>query len=236
MSIFRFKKFLVHDDRATMKVGTDAVLLGSWAEIENASNMLDIGTGTGILALMLAQRSPESTYIDAVELAHPDAQQAIENVRLSPWPEKINVIHSDIRLFQHTALYDLIICNPPYFINSLLPPQKGRETSRHTTAFSHDDLLEAVRRLMSREGRLNVILPFIESEIFIKKAVDQKLVLRRNTQFFTRQGKPQERALMEFRFTSGPLENNSVTLYGSGLEWTKEYRGLTSDFYLDHQK
>jgi tRNA1Val (adenine37-N6)-methyltransferase len=120
---FRFKQFAVTDDRATMKVGTDAVLLGAWCPVGNANRILDIGTGSGVIALMLAQRSVAGAHIDAVELNTDDAQQAQANVQGSAWPSKVRVIHSAIQDHRPDAAYGLVVTNPPYFSNSLLPPE-----------------------------------------------------------------------------------------------------------------
>src|SRR6266850_1577807 len=145
---FTFKQFIVHHDRCAMKVGTDAVLLGAWAGAAGAKTILDIGTGSGIIALMLAQRTPSYARIDAVEIEQSDFLQASENAQNSPWPEKIIVHHTSIQEYQTDSQYDLIICNPPYFINSLLPPSPFRKQARHAALLPNRDLLTAVKRLL----------------------------------------------------------------------------------------
>src|SRR5687767_8887834 len=119
---FQFKQFSVAHDRSTHKIGTDGVLLGAWVDVRNAHSILDIGTGTGVIALMLAQRCAGDTCIDAVEMEKEDAAQAKENVARSPWPQKVNVVHAMIQAYTPKAEYDLIVSNPPYFINSFLSP------------------------------------------------------------------------------------------------------------------
>ena len=233
MGIFKFKQFSVCDDRASMKVGTDAVLLGAWVDISLAKNILDIGAGSGIIALMIAQRTGPDVKIDAVELLAQDAQQASENISNSPWLGKISVSNTSIQEFYPGRHYDRIICNPPYFSKSLLPPIDTRIKVRHDTALTLDELLAATGRLLSPMGKLSLILPFAESKAFIRKANSTGLFLHHLTKFFTRHGKAQERTLMEFGFTAAPLREDSLILYQSKGHWTKEYQKLTQDFYLD---
>ncbi len=232
MGVFKFKRFSVNDDRAAMKVGTDAVLLGAWADVSCAKNLLDIGSGSGVIALMMAQRSAEDSRIDAVELQPEDAQQAAENVSLSPWPHKISVFNSSIQGFNPVNKYDCILCNPPYFSNSLRPQLESRHGARHETTLTHYGLLEASVRLLTPEGRLNIILSHPESEGFISKAIELKLFLSRHTRFFTRHEKGQERSLLEFRFTGENLQEDTLVLYECQDQWTNAYFRLTEDFYL----
>ncbi len=233
MGIFNFKKFSVCDDNATMKVGTDGVLLGAWVDVNESKIILDIGTGSGIIALMLAQRTATEAKIDAVELLKEDAQQASQNVRSSPWSDKISVINSSIQKFETNKKYDLIICNPPFFSRSLLSPTENRSSVRHDIQLTLDDLISTTTQLLSPAGRLCIILPPAEGDVFISKALAKKLFLHRLTRFFSRDNKPQERSLMEFGLVAQPLVENSLTLYQSGNQWTEEYNSLTADFYLD---
>ncbi len=233
MSIFRFKKFLICDDDASMKVGTDAVLLGAWSDVSDAKSILDIGTGCGIIAIMLAQRTKQEAAIDAVELLEPDSMQARQNILQSPWPGKVKVFQSDIQLFEPQKKYDLIVSNPPYFTKSLLPPAQGRTLARHDTTLSSDKLLDAVVRLLGPSGRFDLILPATEAASFILKANSHGLFISRHTRFFTRASKPQERSLMEFRFDEQPCSDQSLVLYQAGEQQTNDYKRLTADFYLD---
>ena len=232
MGVFTFKQFSICDDGATMKVGTDAVLLGAWPVMDHVNSILDIGTGSGIVALMLAQRSNPEALIDAVELQVEDARQARANVLNSPWPEKINVTQSRIQDFFPPKKFDLIVCNPPYFSNSLLPPLDKRGAARHDRALTFDELITSSTRLLATSGKFCVILPLAESEAFTHIAASSNLYLQRLTRFFTRTKKLQERSLMQFGFAPEPVSDNSLILYASGNEWTKEYRELTQDFYL----
>lgn len=230
---FQFKQFTVHHDRCTMKVGTDGVLLGAWANIEKAQSILDIGTGSGVIALMLAQRSSPETYIDAVEVEEQDAVQAQENVTASPWPKKIHIHHSSIQQFSPEKKYDAIVSNPPYFINSQQPPDARRTLARHTLSLSHHDLLLAVKRLLHTHGTFSIILPYTEGLQFIELAHSFSLYCSRQWGFKTREGKPVERWLLEFSRTVSLAEKDEIILYDATNGWSQSYRELTRGFYLN---
>lgn len=216
-----------------MKVGTDAVLLGAWVDVEGAKSTLDIGTGSGIIAIMIAQRTPSNAIIDAVELQPEDARQAAENILASTWRSKITVISSSIQDYQPGKPYDLIVCNPPFFSNSLQPPSAERTRARHQKTLSQKDLVDAASRLLAPSGRLGVIMPPVEGETFVRMAEGSGLFLQRITRFYSRAGKPQERSLMEFGFSSMLAKKDALVLYSSGSQWTEDYRRLTGDFYLE---
>jgi len=215
-----------------MKVGTDAVLLGSWANIIKAKSILDIGTGSGIIALMLAQRTSSDTKIDAVEIEKKDAEQALENILQSTWPAKICIHHLPVQEFVPLNRYDLIISNPPYFINSLEPPDKRRHRARHTIALNYEALISSVQRLLKPDGKFNVILPHTESVQFNTLARRSKLFCTRKFSFRTRAEKPIERWLLEFSNYEQSIEVGEILLYDEGLEWSDNYKSLTRDFYL----
>ncbi len=225
-----------------MKVGTDGVLLGAWCEVSTARRILDIGTGSGVIALMMAQRSSVDARIDAIEILPNDATQAKENVLASPWPEKVSVIHGDVQNYHPPDRYDVISCNPPYFVKSLLPPDSGRSTVRHSGTLSHDELIAAVCRLLLPDGNFHLILPSRESTPFREEAGQQGLHLQKLTRFFTRSGKPQQRSLMTFGFSldnaqgsvrqAQVIAEDSLYLYGADRRPTAAYVQLTRDFYL----
>ncbi len=233
MGVFKFKKFSVCDDRATMKVGTDAVLLGAWSDLGHSKTILDIGSGSSVISLMMAQRSDVDTRIDAVELLSGDAQQSVENILNSPWPNKIKVVNINIQAFSSDTRYDLIICNPPFFSNSLTPPVETRSKVRHDGSLTFDELITATIRLLAPTGKLCLILPVRETALFQEKAKAKNLFLNRLTCFYTREGKPQERSLMELGFNADSFKEDLLILYQSKNQWTDEYQRLTSEFYLD---
>jgi tRNA1Val (adenine37-N6)-methyltransferase len=216
-----------------MKVGTDGVLLGAWTNIHEAQTILDIGTGSGVIALMLAQRTASTlALIDAVELEATDAAQAHDNAAQSPWAQRLHVHQTSIQQFHPDKVYDLIVSNPPFFSNSQMPPVERRGQTRHTTMLDHKTLIQEVCRLLAPNGTFNVVLPFTEGTHFITLANDAGLSTTRQHAFRTRQEKPVERWLLEF--SRGPLstEEGEILLYDWGEEWSVAYRKLTADFYL----
>lgn len=214
-----------------MKVGTDAVLLGAWVNVNHARSILDVGTGCGVIALMMAQRS--IARVDAVEPDERSSKQAEENFKSSPFSDRLRIHQTSIQEFDHVP-YDLIVSNPPYFSKSLLPPAEGRQVARHTEALSFDALLMSVKRLLSPDGRFAVILPVVEGDDFRVRARNAGLYCTKLMAFYTRRAKPQERWLMEFslRETTEALKPETLTLYESTDRQTDAYKALTGDFYL----
>jgi tRNA1Val (adenine37-N6)-methyltransferase len=231
-AVFHFKKFSVRHDRCVHKVGTDGVLLGAWADVEGAANGLDIGTGSAVIALMTAQRTPPVFRMDAIEISTPDYQQARENVMNSPWPDKVNVMHTSLQGFTGGP-YDLIISNPPFFTNSLKPPRADRGIARHTESLTSEDLLKHAARLMKPDGALHVIFPFAEGNRFLELAAGHRWYCTRLCTFYSRAHKPPERLLLTLKRTAGKLKTEKLVLYEQGDEWSAGYRQLTGAFYLN---
>ncbi len=219
-------------DRSGMKVGTDGVLLGAWVDVRHATHILDIGTGTGVIALMLAQRAADSVTIDAVEIDADAFADAHENIAASPWHDRIHAHHTSIQAFNTTVQFDLIVSNPPYFQKSYKPPTAQRETARHTEQLTFDEILATAEKLLHPHGKLNVILPYTEGLQFIALAEHKGLHCTRKWVFRTRENKPVERLLLEFSWIKNPLKEGEILLYRSGEEWSDGYRKLTRDFYL----
>ncbi len=230
---FVFKKFRVVQSNSTHKVGTDGVLLGAWADAGQAETILDIGTGSGVIALMMAQRTA-TAKIDALEIQRGDAMQADENFRSSPWSDRLTLYHQSLQEFKASKQYDLIITNPPFFINSSLPPGSNRAVVRHHGELSFDTLLDATIRLLKPEGRLALILPAAEGKLFTVAATARSLHLKRLCEFKSREHKPVERLLMEFSHAEQLPMLEQLTLYAapSGEEWSEPYKMLTREFYL----
>lgn len=230
--MFRFKQFSLEDDRCAMKVGTDAVLLGAWVNVEGASRILDVGTGCGIIALMLAQRTANDVIIEGIEVEPTDAEQAQENTNHSPWANRVTIHSVALQDFQSSAQFDLIVSNPPYFINSQLPPTAHRAQARHTQALSFEELIYHSLRLLNANGRLAVILPFEEGNLFQSLAEQQGLFPTSRLAFYSRQGKSQERWLLEFSKIKLPIKEEQLILHGEGENWSDDYKNLTRAFYL----
>ena len=169
-TFFHFKQFTIHQDKCGMKVGTDAVLLGSWVKVENENSILDIGSGTGVIALMLAQKC--NINIDTIDINENAFQQSRENFLISPWFDRLNCKHISLQEFSnnHSGKYDLIVTNPPYFHHASKPPEESRLNARHGDLLTFDELLEGVKKLLSADGRFCVILPCKEGIEFLDKA------------------------------------------------------------------
>jgi tRNA1Val (adenine37-N6)-methyltransferase len=230
---FHFKQFTVRHDKCAMKVTTDAVLLGAWANTMAIDRVLDAGTGSGILALMVAQRTEALT--DAVEIDQEAYQQACDNVKQSPWKERITVYHDS---FQHFATaseasYDLIVTNPPYFKNALQSPDIRKTRARHTSGWSFEELLKGSSSLLKDNGRLALILPAAEEENFTGLAHIYRLYCHRICKVSTTPGTPVSRVLMEFsKVMTWHPEANRIVIYKAKGLYSDDYINLTRDFYL----
>lgn len=231
-SSFRFKQFAIRQEKSAMKVGTDGVLLGAWADVSHAQTILDVGTGTGIIALMLAQRS--SAQIHAVEIDEGAARQAQENVDKSPWSNRVTVYHTSFQEFAQRAstTYDLIVSNPPYFIKSLPSPQLERTVARHNELLPHNELLEGIDMLLSPNGRFVGIFPYVEGNVFVAQAVNYNLFCIKRLSVEGKEGAPIKRLLLEFARSPQSLEESTLAIRDSRDEYTLEYIELTKDFYL----
>lgn len=214
-----------------MKVGTDGVLLGAWTNLGNAKRILDVGTGTGVIALILAQRSSTSTHIDAIDILADACEQAIENVSQSPWPQKVVVHYKSLQKYEASA-YDLIVSNPPFFIKSYKPPKEQRTLARHTDSLSHAEILTHSERLLAPTGRLALILPEVEGSLMIKLAINYGWHCLRTCAFRSRPEKPVERLLIELSPSPQTLQTEDLVLYDHDETWSADYKKLTRDLYL----
>ncbi|KAA6349878.1 tRNA1(Val) (adenine(37)-N6)-methyltransferase [termite gut metagenome] len=231
-SCFHFKQFTIWQDRCAMKVGTDGVLLGAWTPVEPAGNILDVGTGTGLVALMLAQRNPAA--ITALEIDEVAVCQACENVRCSPWRNRIKVVYGDFKSFVSNHPYDLIVSNPPYFGDSLKSPDERRNTARHGDQLSYQDLLQGVKRLLSPHGFFSLIIPTIVSDKMIEIAGNYDLFPFRRLDVTTKQGATPKRTLLAFSFTKQQAYTQETLLTEiSRHQYSDEYVALTKNYYLN---
>jgi tRNA1Val (adenine37-N6)-methyltransferase len=229
---FQFKQFTIYHDRCAMKVGTDGVLLGAWTDTAGANHILDVGTGSGLIALMLAQRSEAS--IDAVEIDSEAALQAQENADGSPWKSRVFVHHDAFAHFAaaSSTKYDLVVSNPPFFRNSLKPPAGNRSLAKHDTGLPYNILIEHSARILHENGRFCMIIPADERDHFSSLADFNGLSLSRCTNVCSYPGKKPVRCLLEFtRKPSLPVENNLAIRISPGV-YSEEYIKLTKEFYL----
>lgn len=228
---FHFKKFSINQDLCAMKVGIDSVVLGAWSINTKAEQILDIGTGTGILALMSAQATKAT--IDAVEIEESAYQQAQENTLQSPYKDRITIHHSAIQDFKPNNKYSLIISNPPYFNNSLKASTEARTTARHTDLLSFEELLDCASRLMHPEGELKLILP--HDALNVIRGIGEKfdLFIKEQVSVIGKEGKTPNRILLCFGFRQQDTKTNTLYIRNAGGEYTEEFKSLTQDFYLD---
>lgn len=231
---FKFKQFTVCQDKCAMKVGTDGVLIGAWADCENAKAILDIGTGTGLIALMLAQRS--NAEIHAIEIDDDACDQAKENVTKSPWSNKIRISNISLQDYineKSNSKYDLIVSNPPYFQNSLFAPDEKRTNARHNSSFELEDLIDITVKLLNDKGNLSIILPYLEATMFIIQAAEKGLYCVRQTKVLPKPGREPKRLLLEFMKIKKPLiEQEIIIELNKRHQYSEAYKNLTKDYYL----
>ena len=231
---FRFKKFSIDQDSATYPISTDSILLGAWATIADAATVLDIGTGTGVLALMIAQRSESRTQITGIDLLAAACRCAARNFAASPWAGRLQAVESPVQVFATDTMqcFDLIVSNPPYFSSTVVSPNTNRRLSRNTGALPPHELLTAVDRLLALHGRFCVILPVQEGRRLIECGAIIGLYCTAETAVYTRTGKPAERLLLQFERNPYPFRRSRLVIYDRGEERSAEFRHLTQDFYL----
>lgn len=231
---FRFKQFVVKQEGAAMKVGTDGVLLGAWVNLQSVESVLDIGSGSGVIALMIAQRC--SAKIEAVEIDNASAEQAKANFEASPWSERLTIRNVPFQNYFeiNSTQFDLLVSNPPYFTRSLKSQIEERNLVRHTDQLPNDDLLKGVVKLLSPQGRFCAVFPYVEGNIFIAQAANYCLFCNRKLYVQSKPDKPTLRILMEFSFEKKRLIEETLSIHTTegDVEYTDEYKRLTADFYL----
>lgn len=232
MSRFHFKHFSLHHDRSTMKVGTDAVMLGAWVKVNPTDVVLDIGTGCGILPLMMAQKGVAK--VDAVELDEASAYEAADNFDASQWRDRLFAFHADIRSFGIGRSYDLILSNPPFFVHSYKCDEDRKNQTRHTdTSLTFNELVKAVRRLLKPEGRFALVLPERESHDFLPIANENGLYVFERQDLIPVEGREVNRVNLELRY-GPPVEPviTSLTMRDRDNRFTDDYTAFLNDYYL----
>ena len=232
--MFQFKQFTINQDRCAMKVGTDGVLLGAWCPIDNNPfSILDIGAGTGILSLILAQRS-NAFQIDAIEIDEDAYEQCVENFESSPWGDKLFCFHAGLDEFMEEPEdeYDLIISNPPFYTEDYKTENEQRDLARFSDALPFKDLVEAVNLLLSENGIFAVIIPFKEEEKFIALAKDFELHPFKITRVKGTPTTEIKRSLLAFSKTQKQTLIDELIIETARHQYTEEYIDLTKDFYL----
>lgn len=231
---FQFKEFSVYQNQTAMKVGTDGVLLGAWAEIKDtAKSILDIGSGTGLMALMMAQRS-DAEIIDAIELDENAYIQSVENFERSQWADRLFCYHTSLQNFTEEIgeKYDVIISNPPFYTSTYKELPKGRAMARHTETLSYNDLLKNTSLLLHKKGNCAFIVPFLEEEHFIKMAQSNNLHPFRITRVKGNAQAKIKRSLLQFSFKEKEVFTEELIIEKTRHHYTEKYKNLVKDFYI----
>ena len=231
-SYFRFKQFTIHQERCAMKVGTDGCLLGAWVDLSQSQRILDVGCGSGLIAIMTAQRCPGST-ITGIEIDNEAASQAAENAESSPWAERIEIICEDFLKFTPEQQFDTIVSNPPYFSNSLKCPNDKRSKARHDDSLPCNEFLTHSNKLLSPNGALSVIIPIEQQETWLTEAEKCGYRPSRVTHVHTRRELAPKRVLIELRKgTPEECRRDDFKLEESPGVFSAEATEMLSPFYL----
>lgn len=227
---FDFKQFSVRHDKCGMKVGTDGVLLGAWCATGNAMHILDIGTGSGLVALMLAQRS--KAQIAGIEIDEEAASQAERNFETSPWNDRLSIYHTDILSLTTDIKYDLIVSNPPYFDSSLQSPDQKRTAARHTETLTYTDLLQKSVELLAPKGRICLIIPADRESKIDEWCKENNLFPTHKTYVLPKPDALPKRILVELSQQNHPLLVDELVIELSRHQYSADFITLTQDFYL----
>lgn len=230
---FSFKKFTVYHDKCAMKVGTDGVLLGAWVKLGKVTRVLDVGTGTGLIALMLSQRSEGFISIDAIDIDEDAVLQTLENVERASFLN-VKAIHSSLQDYVEKcdAKYDIIVSNPPYFSSSLHSPDGQRTLARHTNSLPMVEFMNISARLLSSDGYLSLIFPYAEKDLLIGLAENAGLFVSRITNVYPMPHLNAKRVLLEFSKVKQDAEITDLIIEKERHIYTDDFTELVKDFYL----
>lgn len=231
---FFFKKFGLFHHRSTMKIGTDAILLARWVEVSENDDVLDIGTGCGLIPLMLAQKGINSA--DAVEIDRDSYEEATQNFCISAWNSRLFAINDDIKHYSETSTkkYDLIVSNPPFFFGDNIPEKVKKGLARHTNTLSYKDLLISVKKLLKPDGRFALVLPARESRTFLQEAENQGFFLEKEMKIVPIEGKGPNRINMQLVVNQvDSVKSETFVLRHPDHSFTKDYKDFLKDYYLN---
>jgi tRNA1Val (adenine37-N6)-methyltransferase len=228
---FSFKQFTIYQDKSAFKVGTDGVLLGAYADLTGVTNILDIGSGTGLLSIMLAQRCDAT--ITAIEPDYDSFIQSCENVNLVDWRNRIKIVNADLQNFDPVnEKFDLIVTNPPYFCDSLKSPDLRKTAARHNDSLTSVEILEGVKRLLKEDGRFQLIMPYVEGNIFIADASKYGFYCNNILKIRPLSESEIRRLILNFSKTRKTPVEKFLTIEHGRHHFTDDYINLTKDFYL----
>jgi tRNA1Val (adenine37-N6)-methyltransferase len=232
---FDFKQFSVDDSHCAMKIGTDGVLIGAWTNVSMANTILDIGAGSGLVSLMLAQRNAKAS-ITALEIDAAATDDCKANFATSPWRNRLTAICSDFSDYTPGYPVDLIVSNPPFFTEALRSPSALRAQARHEASLSPTALIAYAAKVLAKRGELAMITPCTDADNILYRAEMAHLKLRRYTEVSMRAGDEPTRILWQFCRIDGHIEKSTLTLRASAHCWSDEYLSLTNDFYIKTPK
>jgi len=228
---FQFKQFTIFHDQCGMKVTTDACLFGALIGKSEKENVLDIGAGTGLLSLMIAQRFP-SIKIDAIEIDESAYNQAIDNVKKSSWSDRITLHHQAIQQYEVEKQYDLLVTNPPFFPEHLKSPDAQKNKALHTDSLPFSDLLKSIKRLLKPDGTLQIMLPAVQYQDFKKMASHLNLRPIQEIKIYNKPDKPIFRVIAEMSFQETDLKTSEIYITDSKGDYTEDFQSLLKDYYL----
>ncbi|MBN2893644.1 MAG: methyltransferase [Bacteroidales bacterium] len=229
---FKFKQFEIQQDKSAMKVGTDGVILGAWVNAINPSRILDVGSGTGLISLMMAQKY-SNAQVYAVEIEKEAFLQSIENISKSLWQDRIYVYNDDFLEFSKKTefKFDIIVSNPPFFENHLHSSDEKKQLARHNDTLPFDQFVESVANLLKKNGSFFVILPFVNHEYFVHLCEQRQLFCNKKTSLKHTPNSSIKRILMKFSFEPSFVQQDVISIKVNNL-FSEEYKKLTKDFYL----
>ena len=231
MSAFKFKQFEIAQDKCAMKVGTDGVLIGAWTLCNNATNILDIGSGTGLISLILAQRN-HVAVITGIEIEENAFLQSQDNFNNSKWSNRLSIIHTSLQVFSSETKFDLIVSNPPFFTDSTQANNQYRKLARSTNSLNFKELISKSKILLSESGIFSVIIPFSRKEEFINIALENHLFLSRICNIKGTENSPVKRIIMEFNNSQNTILEENLMIEKERHNYTDKYIDLCKDFYL----
>ena len=229
--VFQFKQFSVLNDKTAMKVGTDGVLIGAWCDVMGAKRVLDVGTGCGLIALMVAQRASDAA-VHAIDIDGDSISEARYNFENSPWSNRLSAELIDFNDFQTSFPFDLIVSNPPFFDNGVLPPSKGRNMARHNSTLTFEQLIACSIRLLTHNGILSLIAPANAVPSIRSIMVANGLWLKRVTSVIPVVGEAPKRVMLEMSKAECGTVEDSITIHDVDHHYTEQYQLLTKHFYL----
>lgn len=229
--MFRFKQFSVEHRRSSVKVGTDGVLIGAWCDVSGVTTALDVGTGCGLIALMLAQRSSVAV-IDAVDIDHDSIEESKENFKSSPWGDRLHCHECDFTKFDCGKKYDLIVSNPPFFVNGILAPNQSRRNARHTVTLTYEKLLSHAAELLEDDGKIAIISPVDVREEILDVCQDNKLFVSSITEVISVARKEPVRLLWQISKKMCETVISELVIETSPGVYSEAYKALCQGFYL----